>query len=131
MPKNNEQYAYFAITGDFDPVEITKRLKTEPTRSWRLGDICPETHQERTESRWSLYSRLAQDQSLEDHIRDVFIQLDASPDAFRGISREFRGWLQLVAYFHHHYPGLYFERDMTETLARYELEVDFDFYFLY
>ena len=29
------------------------------------------------------------------------------------------------------YPGLYFDRSMTEGLARYALSVDFDFYYLY
>ena len=37
----------------------------------------------------------------------------------------------MVGYFHREYPGLHFERAVTEGLARYSLAVDFDFYGLY
>jgi hypothetical protein len=47
------------------------------------------------------------------------------------VSLEFGGCMQLVGYIHRDYPGLHFERDITEGLARYALTVDFDFYGLY
>jgi hypothetical protein len=39
--------------------------------------------------------------------------------------------MQLVGYFHEQYPGLHFEKDITEGLGKYKLSVDFDFYYLY
>ena len=81
----------------------------------------------------SHFARLAlgRDQELEAHIADVLAQLDANPEAFAAVSREFSGRMVLVGYFYRHYPGLYFERSLTEGLARYGLAVDFDFYGLY
>jgi hypothetical protein len=131
MVEDNQQYAYFSVHDGFDPAEVTARVGVQPTESWRRGDICPRTHRERKFSRWCLHSRLSRDQELEAHIRDVLAQLDANPAGFRAASLEFGGCMQLVGYFHRDYPGLHFERDITEGLARYALAVDFDFYGLY
>ena len=68
---------------------------------------------------------------MEAHIRDVLERLDADPEAFGSVSREFGGCMQLVAYFHRDYPGLHFDPEITEGLAKYSLAVDFDFYWLY
>jgi hypothetical protein len=129
--KDNEQYAYFVVYGDFDPAEVTRRVGRSPTNSWRRGDLCPKTQRERSSSAWSIYSRLAHDEELEAHVRDVLQQLDAFSEAIRQISQEFDAQLQLVAYWHRNYPGLYFTRDISQGLARYSLSVDFDFYYLY
>jgi hypothetical protein len=131
MVEENKQYAYFSVSDGFDPAEITARVGVRPTESWRRGDICPRRQMERKFSRWSLHSRLPHEQELEAHIRDVLAQLDANPVEFRAVSLEFGGCMQLVGYFYSDYPGLYFDRVMTEGLARYGLAVDFDFYGLY
>ncbi len=131
MPDENQQYAYFTVVNGFDPAEITARVGALPTESWRRGDICPRRQMERKFSRWSLYSRLGRGQELEVHIRDVLAQLDANPKAFREVSLEFGGCMQLVGYFYRDYPGLHFDPNITDGLARYALAVDFDFYGLY
>src|SRR4051794_20903363 len=101
MVKPNELYAYFKVVADdFDPSEITSRVGIQPTESWKRGDICPRTLRERNYSRWSLYSRLSRDQELEAHVNDVLTQLDSNPEAFREVSLEYDGCMQLVAYFH-------------------------------
>jgi hypothetical protein len=131
MVEDNQQYAYFSVHGDFDPAELSARVGVQPTEYWRRGDICPRTQFERKFSRWCLHSRLSRDRELEAHIRDVLAQLDGNCDELRRVSLEFGGCMQLVGYFHRDYPGLHFERDITEGLARYSLAVDFDFYGLY
>ncbi|MBP0027179.1 DUF4279 domain-containing protein [Roseofilum sp. Guam] len=127
----NEHYAYFTITGSFNPDEITRRVGIAPTRCWSKGDINPKTHLERKFSRWSLYSRLDRKEELETHVSDVLIQLEQNSEAFQNISQEFEACMELVGYFRVSYPDLYFERDMIEKLAKYSLEVSFDFYYLY
>jgi len=37
--ERTECLCYFAIKGKFDPREATRRLSTEPTRSWSIGDL--------------------------------------------------------------------------------------------
>ena len=131
MVEDNQQYAYFSVADGFDPADITARVGVHPTECWQRGDTCPRRQMERKFSRWSLHSRLSLDQNLEAHITDVLAQLDANPESFAAVSQEFSGVMQLVGYFHQEYPGLYFERVVTEGLARYALAVDFDFYGLY
>lgn len=131
MTEPNEQYAYFTITGDFDPAEITEVAGIAPSDSWRKGDVNPKTHLERTFSRWSLYSRLDRSRKLEDHVADVIEQMDAKKENFVALSLNYGGQMELVAYFKTNYPGIVFQRHLVEGLAEYELLVDFDFYYLY
>jgi hypothetical protein len=124
----NQQYASVSLRGDFDPAEITGRGGLAPSECWRKGDLCPRTRRERRVSRWKLDSRLDRGRGLEDHIRDVLARLDAETTGFAEVAREFGGCMQLVGYFYRDYPGLYFDREITEGLGRLSLAVDFDFY---
>ena len=131
MTEPNEQYAYFSITGDFDPAEISRVVGVAATESWRKGDVNPRTPLERKFSRWSLYSRLARSCELEAHIADVVEQLTGNRSEFRNLSLKYNGVMQLVGYFKTNYPGLHLDHSLVESLAEYALSVDFDFYYLY
>ena len=132
MTEPNEQYAYFTVAGDFDPGDVSELAGLAPTECWSKGDVNPRTLMERKCSRWSLYSRLERTQSLEDHIADVIEQLGAGKPGFVKVCTEHGGGgMQLVAYFRTGYPGLHFDRGLIESLAKYGLSVDFDFYYWY
>jgi hypothetical protein len=131
MSEPNRQYAYFTIADSFDPNEITRRVGIHPSDCWRKGELHPKTGRERKFSRWSLRSRLDEQMSLEEHIRDVLAQLEQSSSAFQQVSREFGGCMELVAYYHEQYTGLYFDSELVIGLAKYALSVDFDFYYLW
>jgi hypothetical protein len=131
MTKDNEQYAYFTLTGDFDPKVITERLGVEPSESWRKGDRSERTHYERKFSRWSLNSRLDHAASLEEHVRDVLDQTRDHAAAIREIGEEFNCWVQLVGFFHNHYPGFGLDSNLIAGLASLNVAIDCDFYYLY
>lgn len=129
--ETNRQYAYFAIYGDFEPQDITSLTGAVPTETWRKGDIHPRRRRERNKSHWSLRSRLPDAAKLEQHILDVLAQMEMNAEAFQGISNRFGGCMQLVGYFHDGYPGLHFEQQLVQGLARFGLSMDFDFYALW
>jgi hypothetical protein len=138
MSDPNQQYAYFTVTGLFDPAEISNDVGIDPTHSWKHGDVNPLNSLERKFSRWSLESRLSRDADLPDHIVDVLDQLDEHREAFRkivsaydGKDERFGAWIQLVGYFHSYYPGFNLSSSSVARLAVYGLSVDFDFYYLY
>jgi hypothetical protein len=131
MSQPNEQFAYFTVTGSFDPEELTLRAGVGPSESWRAGDLHPRTRHERKFSRWFLHSRLPRNEPLEAHVKDVLDQLDENAAGFISLSREYGGGMQLVGYFHEGYPGLHFDADIVARLGRYNLSVDFDFYDLW
>jgi hypothetical protein len=68
--------------------------------------------------------------TLEEHVVDVLAQLDENRDAFKQLSAELGGVIELVGYFHAYYPGLILERDVIKQLAAYSLSMDCDFYYL-
>ena len=131
MFRPNEQYAYFTITGEFDPALISARVGAVPTDSWNKGDLHPVNGMERKFSRWSLYSRLERTRAIEDHIADVLDQLRTNNEGFRSISLEFGGQLDVIGHFHTDYPGLVLSREQVAAIAEFGLKVDFDFYYMY
>jgi hypothetical protein len=64
---------------------------------------------------------------LEEHAVDVLNQLDEKRNAFKQLSVEPGGVMELVGYFHAYCPGLTLER---ERLAEYSLSMDCAFYYL-
>jgi len=132
MTRPNEQYAYFTVTGDFEPDSVSERLQLEPSDSWKKGGRNEVTHYERKFSRWSLRSRLQDTEKLEDHIRDVLDQLASRAEQVRELVDELgRGEIECVGHFHASYPGFTLERHLIAAMARMNLELDCDFYYLY
>lgn len=131
MTKDNEFYAYFTVTGDFDPKIITDRLGIQPSESWRKGERNERTHYERKFSRWSLFSRLDHSAALEEHVRDVLNQTRDHAGAIREISKDFNCWVQLVGCFYNDYPGFGLHADLISALASLSVSIDCDFYYLY
>ena len=128
MTKENECYAYFYVAGSFRPAQITERVGVTPTKSCLEGDAIAGTQMVLKCSRWQLHSRLEKTATLEQHVSDVLAQLDTNREAFKLLSDELGGVMELVGYFNAYYPGLTFERDVVARLAQYSLSLDCDFY---
>jgi len=106
MTKDNEQYAYLTVVGDFRPESVTAKLGLEPSEAWKKGDQNERTHLERKFSRWSIDSRLERSASLEDHVRDVLEQVLPNADQIRQVATECKVWVQLVGFFHNNLSGV-------------------------
>jgi hypothetical protein len=132
----NEYYAYFALRGfPMSPEEVSAALGLKASKSWRAGDP-HDAHRlpgkKRQESFWCIESRIARDADvpLEDHLKDVLDQLAPRCVVAASLSKKHRGLMELVGYFHRHYPGLGFEASTIQRLAALGVEVDCDFYYL-
>ena len=127
----NEYYAYFTVTGEFAPEDISKRLGLQPTDCWIKGSRNEQTHLERKFSRWSLYSRLDRTVALEAHVDDVLEQLQPARDRIADLLKEVTGEMILVGYFYRDYPGLHFKASTLSNLAAINVDIDMDFYYMY
>ena len=117
------------VAGEFDPAQLTKRTGITPTETSIEGDPIRGSKMLHKCSRWILRSRLDTTASLEEHVSDVLSQLDAKPEAFRSLSAELGGVMELVGYFNAYYPGLNFESSFITRLSDYHLSMDCDFYY--
>lgn len=127
MGKPDTWYAYFVVTGSFEPDEIARRVGVSPTYAVKEGE--PGRYAKRVKcSRWELRSRLDMKAPLEAQVKDVLDQLDGNKAGFEQLSRELGGTMQLVGYFSEHEPGVHFEREIVERIAQYALSIDCDFY---
>jgi hypothetical protein len=131
MTKDNEQYAYLTVVGEFSPERITSQLGLTPSDSWMKGDLNEKTHFERKFSRCSLHSRLERSASLENYVRDVLEQVLPKGEQIRRIGIECQVSVQLVGYFDRDFPGFCMDRDLISSLAHLDVGIDCDFYYLY
>ena len=95
MTKANKCYAYFHVAGSFDPSRITERVGINPTKSSLEGSAIERTQMVRKCSRWELHSRLETTATLEEHVVDVLTQLDENRNAFKRLSAELGGVMEL------------------------------------
>jgi len=112
----------FWLTADESTLGVT------PTKTAREGDAIGDISKNRPCSLWALHSRLGPSASLEGHVKDVLDQLDANKDAFRQVSRDFGGTMQLVGYFRDVNPGVHFDTEVVQRIADYGLRIHCDFY---
>ena len=131
MTRDNEQYAYLTVVGEFDPETISVRLGLEPSEAWVKGSRNERTHLERKFSRWSLNSRLDHSASLENHVKDVLEQSLPKAEKIRELGNEYEVGVQLVGHFYNDYPGFGLDCDVISGLARLNVGIDCDFYYLY
>ncbi len=132
MPtRPNEYKAYFTITGDFDPEELSSRVGILPSECWKKGDVNERTRRERKFSRWSVDSRVDQSQPIVEHIRDVLKQLEPFTEKLKPEIANFEAGMQTVAYFHQESPWFHFDEDVVAGCAALNLSIDCDFYTLY
>jgi Domain of unknown function (DUF4279) len=121
------RYAYFVITGSFEPTDITRTVGISPTYAVKEGE--PGRYAKAVKcNRWELRSRLDSQASLELHVKDVLDQLDANRAGFEQLSREVGGTMQLVSYLSELEPSVHFDSEVVERIAQYHLAIDCDFY---
>ncbi len=71
MKTNEQSYVYFALKGDdFDPNEITARLKIEPSVCWRKGDKGKYIEKQKS-SNWQLNSQAIENIQIDNLINLV------------------------------------------------------------
>jgi hypothetical protein len=120
-------YAYFCVKGSFEPDDITRRGGIPPTYAVKKG-AAGRYIKEAKWSIWQLHSRSGAQESLELHVKDVLDQMDANKSAFEELIRDLGGTMQLVGYFCEREPGIHFEQEIVERIAKYALSIDCDFY---
>jgi hypothetical protein len=125
----NEFRAYFTLTGDFNPAEITLEIGLEPTEQYRKGDRFGRKQIERKFSRWSLESRLSRECLLEDHIADVVTQLLPVKERIAKLKEQWEANMALVAYFSDNPHGFFFNAKTITALAEMNLGMDLSLYY--
>jgi hypothetical protein len=138
QPESDWRYAYFCINGTFDPAEITRIVGITPTDSWKIGDTFPDTGERvhsnvRKFSHWVLksrFDRFDETVTLEDHIRDVLVQMEVNKAGFAEVVKlaEDRYMECAASIVDSGYPGICLEPDLIAEVAFYGLAIDLDFY---
>ncbi len=134
-PEPNEQYADLSVIGQFDPEEISRLMGLVPTRTWKKGDVSRigsdgyEHEYKHQSNGWSLHSRLTKDRSLEDHIADIFDQLDANLQNFKQISTNYTCRIWLFGYLDKsHHLGAHLDPKLIKLAGEYNLGFHLAFY---
>src|SRR5262245_59029701 len=126
-PLTRREYAYFSVTGDGSPDNITKVLG-EPSQSWGVGDPGPSGP--RKFMRWKLESGLDDTEPLEKHIDSLLAVLGPKSIGLQRLMPRYNLTLQCVGYYPASGHGAHFGRDTVRRVADLGLAIDLDFYYV-
>jgi Domain of unknown function (DUF4279) len=129
----SEISAYFTLTGlDFEPEEITTKLKIKPTKIWRKGDLIhPQTKLTRKHNGWSLQSQVDQSSDLEDHINSIFSYFPSNWTDLMEICQQYYAEINCVIYVvGDERPAIHLDKNIIRKLNKLNAEIDIDLYFL-
>lgn len=93
QPRTGYRAAVYALHGDFDPHEISRRVGFTPDRSWRKGQRRP-LNRHFDQSAWLLDARAPSSRGLADPISNVLDRLTPSWSTFQQLGEEYDASVQ-------------------------------------
>ena len=125
-PETDREYAYFRVSGSFDPGEITNLLGMEPSEDWRVGDIFERRgHQfARRDSCWKLDSGLNDTHPLDLHLNALIKRLTPHRDGLLKVAEHYLVQFVCVSYA---YQSFSWELDIDVQRKATELGIGFWF----
>lgn len=132
MVTRNRCYTYFAITGDFDPDEITRRLALKLDKSWKTGDRRRDGVTTYTFSAWYFGRCDAYDVITENQMRKTIADLLDKIDELNKIREEYDVVFELRAvpeiYVGDANPALGPSLDVIDFCSATRTGIDIDMY---
>jgi hypothetical protein len=115
-----------------DPSIVTKRIGLEPTKSFVKGDSFPNHSKSRRQhSIWEIQSPLPLSVDVEEHIEALLSFLESNIEAVQKAKENFEVGVSCAVYYHEGCnQGFYLTESIIERLAKLNLSIDFDLYFL-
>ena len=125
MSEPNEFKAYFTLTGDFEPADVTAQIGLEPSFACRKGETFGrENKAVRKFSRWIVDSRLPSENFLEEHVVDVLAQLAEVKDRVAGLESKWEPHVVLTGFFSDLASGIFLKSEMLSLIADMKLGLD-------
>ena len=128
-----ETYAYFYVC-DFtgEPSSITDKLKINPTKTARKGDVIRPSQKLREFNSWEIHSPLNRSEIFLDvHIKAVLEIIE--PKREQILELQLQGCtigINCVGYYTDTHPGFGLSAELLSRLAVFSLNLDFDLYCL-
>ncbi len=124
-------YTYFAVTGTFNPDEISKRLNLQPTEKWAIGDSRKDGSKH-TFSNWRYGDCNDYDVNVENQMRKTISNLISLKADLLRIKKDYDAHFRLQVvpriYTNEISPNLSPPRDIIEFLYETETNLDIDLY---
>lgn len=118
------------ITGDdLDPDEITSRLGSSPTDSWRRGDVIPRKTRSLTATGgvWGISTKRST-RDIEEQLTELFAKLNSDPKVWSSLTSRYDAYLfcgVFLSWFGH---GFSMSPRLHRLLADRNLVITFDIY---
>jgi hypothetical protein len=124
---------YFAVFDFGDaPHIITEIIGMEPTGAWVKGDWYESglSNPRRTHSRWFLESGLDYTAAVGPQLDALLTKLESRQPQIALVQARFPAYIGIAQYFDELNPGFVLPRETLGRLAKLDLAVDFDQYYL-
>jgi hypothetical protein len=120
----------FSDTDNFDPADLTEKIKIQPTRTWRKGDMIRENLY-RKETCWTLITSRIRTFELEASYQELMHILDGKIQILSDYAKENNCCIKIepVIKVDNAQPVIIISREIQETLLMLNATMEFDIYF--
>lgn len=115
---------------DLDAAVLTSRLKLEPSRTWKKGDVIGKWRVNAKVSGWELASGLPKQATLRDHFAALQAQTLIGATALREAAVNWNGTLVIVQYVAGSGQELHLEKEVVHWASTLGLAIAVDTYSL-
>ena len=109
----------FRLSGDFDPDQITRSLKIEPTWIARIGDPGPRDRStNRTTASWCLSAKEASSGDIADQLIELLVALRDSVELVAEFAARYNGIIELISFRDSPQDAWFLSAEVMGDLAR-------------
>ena len=128
-----EEYKIFLKIHDFEcsPIDLTREIGLEATKSWQKGDPVPNSKIKRKQNTWQYGFETESISDLELKKKSLLEIILRHQDDLSPITRAYPSELSVVMYLYEIInPGIFFEKEYLSVLSSLEIGINIDIYFL-
>lgn len=132
ISNKNEIRAYFSIyPNEILPENITEKVGLQPSGTHLKGQhISSNSSHQYKDHLWEIKSQLNSSADIQAHVINILDQLRPFKKRIIQTTKSMSKELALTIFYYESRPSMHFTRGIIEELAEYELEMDFDIYFI-
>jgi hypothetical protein len=125
---SQETYARFIVTSNvYSAEQISGKIGLKPHRTWKKGDLRPNTQIAEPSNGWLINSPVGKDQPLRLHVERLLAILSPHAKEIAGLTPACDSELSCV-YYGESRPEVNFESTIIQGLSKLDCSLDIDIY---
>lgn len=129
MDKTSIKVEFDIYGNEFNPSEITEKLKTQPNITYLKGDVVKSEKNVRKETSWSLETKYIETLDINDVLDQIMVSISDKADILKQIRKTYNVkilFMIVIRIENNEIPAIYFNKKFVEFAGYIGAEIGFD-----